>query len=270
MSRGRALVVAGLAAGLAYAARRTLPEHERVRWGRTSFTGAPITLLEGPALAVGVLAGLAASGEPGAGGAAVAVAGSALSGALDDLAGDASAKGLKGHLGALRRGEVTTGALKILGIGASALAGTWQADRGSERGALDTVVGAGVVAGAANVANLLDLRPGRALKAAALVGLPLMASRRPGASVAAAAIGSGMGVVRPDLRGESMLGDTGANAVGAAIGSALAQRLGVRGRLVALAAVTGLTLASERVSFTAVIERTPGLREIDRWGRTPR
>ena len=64
-----------------------------------------------------------------------------------------------------------------------------------------------------------------------------------------------------------MLGDTGANPLGATVGLAAAQALGPRGRLVALAVVTALTLASEKVSFTRVIESTPVLRELDRWGR---
>jgi UDP-N-acetylmuramyl pentapeptide phosphotransferase/UDP-N-acetylglucosamine-1-phosphate transferase len=67
-----------------------------------------------------------------------------------------------------------------------------------------------------------------------------------------------------------MLGDTGANAAGALIGTALLGATGRRGRIVALVVLTGLTLASERVSFTQVIESTPVLRELDAWGRPAR
>jgi hypothetical protein len=67
-----------------------------------------------------------------------------------------------------------------------------------------------------------------------------------------------------------MLGDTGANAAGALLGTALLARTGRRGRLVSLAALVALTLASEKVSFTRVIESTPGLRELDAWGRPAR
>jgi UDP-N-acetylmuramyl pentapeptide phosphotransferase/UDP-N-acetylglucosamine-1-phosphate transferase len=67
-----------------------------------------------------------------------------------------------------------------------------------------------------------------------------------------------------------MLGDTGANAAGALLGTALLEGTGRRGRVAALAVLAGLTLASERVSFTRVIEATPVLREIDAWGRPAR
>ena len=49
--------------------------------------------------------------------AAVAGLGAAAFGALDDLAGDSGSKGLRGHLSALASGRVTTGAVKVLGLG---------------------------------------------------------------------------------------------------------------------------------------------------------
>jgi hypothetical protein len=66
-----------------------------------------------------------------------------------------------------------------------------------------------------------------------------------------------------------MLGDSGANALGALLGLRLAAIRGRAPRAGLLAGVVALTLASEKVSFTQVIEATPGLRELDRLGRRP-
>lgn len=264
----RALVSGAVAGALAASALRLLrdrPPGGADRWDRTNHAGRPVTLLEGPAYAVGA-AGAAAL--LGAGPGPVLAAGSSAAlGALDDLRGDSSSKGLKGHLGALARGEVTTGAVKVLGLGVTGLVSAALIDRGERsRSAVDTLVGGAVIAGSANLLNLLDLRPGRALKATILVGA-LTATTPRSAAAAGAATGAAVGLLRPDLAGEAMLGDTGANSAGALLGAALVQRTGGRGRWAALAVLTALTLASEKVSFTSVIESTPGLRNLDALGR---
>jgi hypothetical protein len=74
-------------------------------------------------------------------------------------------------------------------------------------------------------------------------------------------------VLPADLGERVMLGDCGANAVGALLGLRLAAVPARPARAGALAVVVGLTLASERVSFTRVIEATPVLRGLDRLGR---
>jgi hypothetical protein len=76
-------------------------------------------------------------------------------------------------------------------------------------------------------------------------------------------------VLPADLGERVMLGDCGANAVGALTGLRLAAVESRSTRAGLLAAVVGLTLASEQVSFTRVIEATPGLRQLDRLGRRP-
>ncbi|QIM21054.1 hypothetical protein G7075_07775 [Phycicoccus sp. HDW14] len=272
--RGRP-VLAGLLGALAAAgAHRVLTDRVRsARWTRTNHAGADVTLLEGPSWVAGGVLGAALAGPAGA----LAAGASGALGALDDLAGDGSSKGLRGHLGAAARGEVTTGAVKVVGLGVAGLVAAALLDRGrDEVGALDTLVGGAVVAGSANLANLLDLRPGRALKATVLAAAPLVLlpgstpGQRRARAHAAAAVGASLGVLRPDLAGTAMLGDTGANAAGALVGTAFVGRAGRRGRLVALAVLTAATLASEKISFTAVIESTPGLRELDAWGRPAR
>lgn len=258
-------LTAGVAAAVTAAvlhAERTGRLPDAARWRQTNHAGAGVTLAEGLALAAGTTLPLLLADPP----AACALAGAALAGAADDLGDDAAAaKGLRGHLGALRRGEVTTGTVKIVALLGSGLVGCVWSDRRAGSGTgWPTLAGAGLVAGSANLTNLLDLRPGRALKVGLAVGLPLALRGRP---AAAAVCGSGAVALPPDLRGETMLGDTGANPLGAAVGLAATQALGPRGRLVGLGVVAGLTLLSERVSFTQVIGSTPVLRELDRWGR---
>lgn len=285
-----------LAAG-ALAARAALSTFRGERtggtWDRTNFRGRTVSLVAGPALA-GAAALTGAAGAPGpAAAAAVLTAGlgSGAVGLYDDLAGDRPehrAKGFRGHLAALRRGQVTSGVVKIAGIGAAGLVAaallppprrsprvpgrSWTfctTRRGTRQknSMIDVGLGAGVIAGAANLLNLLDLRPGRALKAGLLVGVPLAAGQE--GRLAVGAVGAAAGLLPEDLREETMLGDCGANALGAVLGTALVARTGRVGRAVALAAIAGLTAASERFSFTEVIAGTPGLRELDRLGRSP-
>lgn len=242
-------------------------------WGRTNHRGEPVTLLEGPAVVAGAAAaGLIAPGVPGRMRAAalLAGAGSGVLGGYDDLAGSGSSRGFKGHLTALARGEVTSGAVKILGIGATGLAAAAAAGSPapSRTGrAFDTLVNGAIIAGSANLMNLFDLRPGRAVKVGLIAGAPL-ALTRSGSAVVAAPLGAAAALLPEDLGERAMLGDTGANALGALLGLA-ATRLGRGPRLAVLTGLAGLNAASEFVSFTKVIAGNPVLNRIDMLGRRP-
>ncbi len=131
------------------------------------------------------------------------------------------------------------------------------------------LLAAAVLVLATNVFNLLDLRPGRSAKAFVLLGAGLTigaAELRPlwalGLFVAPALVA---GVY--DLRERAMLGDTGANLLGALAGLWLVLTLSGTGQLVALALLLAITLYGELRSISALVERTPGLRELDSWGR---
>lgn len=265
----RALVAALLASGVTRAVRSGLGSLDAARWTRTNHRGEPISLLEGPAVSAGLVAGALAAGSPRvAAGLVLAGAGAGAFGLHDDLNEATKVKGLRGHLGALRHGTVTTGALKIAGIGASAFASALLLTPGRGAGrATDVVVNTGLVAGSANLVNLLDLRPGRALKAGALVaGALLPVAGSPARVAAASVLGVAAAAAPADLAERDMLGDSGANALGAVVGAGLTGAPRAV-RVVALGAVVALTLVSERVSFSGVIERTALLRRIDAWGR---
>lgn len=273
----------------------------RAELERTNFAGRTVTLAEGAAASGAVALITAVLGRRVD---ALVLAGVGALGLADDLleprqrrAGRAVAKGLRGHLGALRAGRLTTGAAKALGIPVLALLATAAApgERSGRRGAAhvaQVLTDAALVAGSANLVNLLDLRPGRALKvvlpaAVALTVTPLPTAAdqeatgggraagadrgagrgRSGRALGAAALIPAAAALVPDLREHGMLGDAGANALGAAVGLAVTRRTTPPVRLGLLAGVAALTLASERVSFSAVIDRTPPLRALDRWGR---
>jgi UDP-N-acetylmuramyl pentapeptide phosphotransferase/UDP-N-acetylglucosamine-1-phosphate transferase len=280
-SLGRRLLVAGIGA---LAARQALTlvatSVHPAQLARTNFRGRQVTLAGGPALALGATTAAALGAGSGRARAATVVAGlgAGAVGVYDDLVGvrpGQQAKGFRGHLRALAEGRVTSGLVKMAGVGASAVAAAalLAADDparqriSTSRRALDVLLSAGVIAGSANLINLLDLRPGRAIKAGLLIGAPIAMGGGTAGAVAAGAVGAAAGLLPADLDEEIMVGDAGANAFGALLGTALAARTGTVGRAALLAGIAALTASSEKVSFTQVIHRTPVLRDLDALGR---
>jgi hypothetical protein len=267
------------AARLAYRALSRFPPGGEKAWSRVNHRGESVTLLEGPAAVAGaVTAALAPAAlsfaEPpfplrSALALSVAGGGAAAFGALDDLKGSGKRRGLRGHLGALAHGEVTTGAIKIAGIGAAGAAGALLLRRNGGS-TVDCAVNAGLIAGGANLLNLFDLRPGRAIKVALLsAGLIGASGGTRGALAVAAPAGAALAVLPEDLHERAMLGDAGANALGAMLGVAAATALPRPARIGVLAGIVALTGISEKVSFTKVIARTPALNWLDMLGRQP-
>jgi hypothetical protein len=168
-----------------------------------------------------------------------AVAAVAAVGLADDL-WSGPERGFSAHL----RAGGTTGVLKLVAIPLVGLAATRKAS------------GALLIGLAANFLNQLDTRPGRALKAYLL-----------GALVVRAPLARAVLLLPYDLRERTMLGDAGANALGAMLGLSSVSRLTGRGRWLAIGVLAGLTVLGERRSLGAMIESAPALSWLDRLGR---
>jgi UDP-GlcNAc:undecaprenyl-phosphate GlcNAc-1-phosphate transferase len=195
---------------------------------------------------------------------AIYVLGVAFLGLVDDTLGG-EPRGWRGHGRAVLDMRLSTGALKAAGSLGLALYATGYAGLSTGRWLLASAV----LVLATNAFNLLDLRPGRATKVFVLLGAGLTigaASVRPlwalGLFVGPALIA---GIY--DLRERAMLGDTGANLLGALAGLWLVLTLSEVGQIVALAVLVLITVYGELRSITKLVERMPLLRELDSWGR---
>jgi UDP-GlcNAc:undecaprenyl-phosphate GlcNAc-1-phosphate transferase len=195
---------------------------------------------------------------------AVYVLGVAFLGLIDDTLGG-EPRGWRGHGRAVLHMQLSTGVLKAVGSFGLALYALGYAGLSTGRWLLASVV----LVLATNVFNLLDLRPGRATKVFVALGAGLTigaASVRPlwalGLFVGPALIA---GVY--DLRERAMLGDTGANLLGALAGLWLVLTLSELGQAVALAVLAAITVYGELRSINELVERVPLLRELDSWGR---
>jgi hypothetical protein len=219
-------------------------------------------------------------------------------GLVDDALGSPDDRGFGGHLRALARGRLTTGMLKLLGVSAASLVvaaivsgfAPWGRGAGvslAARAGLTLVAGA-AIALTSNLLNLLDLRPGRALKGYSALVIPGVAitvaswPNVPGVKSLAAldlttgavmltlfALGPVLAVWGEDLGERAMLGDAGANPAGAVAGLFIVAGLPAWGLAVYFAAVLALNLASERWSFSRVIAGNGVLLYLDGLGRLP-
>ncbi len=244
---------------------------------RTNVNGRAVPAVLGEPLVIAALATLALQALVGAVGwhpapprgmaaaLGLVIALMAVAGALDDRRGDEASRGFRGHVAALAGGRITGGVLKIVaGLVAGAAAAALLFADDLPR-AVATIL---LVAGGANTINLFDRAPGRAGKATLLVLVPLMAFGHAAWAIGVAGLSGALLAVLPaDLAEEGMLGDAGANPLGAAVGLGLAVSLTKPAVWVAVAVVIALNVASERWSFSKLIADHPWLDSLDRAGR---
>lgn len=207
------------------------------------------------------------------------VAGACVFGLFDDWVGNHNAKGFRGHVGSMLRGILTTGGIKMLTIGFLSLFTMvslyW--DGGSVESVTRIVSGTCVIALSANLINLFDLRPGRAGKVYAVCLVFCMLIIAFGGVVLLgwpdvvalflAGLGPLVAVWRFDVGEKGMLGDAGANSMGAFLGYILATAMPLWMCIAWAIVLFALNVAGEHVSFSKIIESNRFLRKLDALGR---
>ncbi|HZK25425.1 MAG TPA: hypothetical protein VFC74_08555 [Oscillospiraceae bacterium] len=197
----------------------------------------------------------------------VTAGGLGLVGLVDDVWGDKRVKGFSGHFERLIiHGELTTGFLKaalgflvclaaVYGLPGSVLLIFWRA---------------ALVALSANLLNLLDLRPGRALKVFFLLAFlsVWLVPVETGVLLLFPFLLAALAYLPLDLSGQGMLGDAGANILGGVLGLNLVLTAPAIWQLVYFIALVGLHVLTEKISLTQVIAEHPVLSFLDQLGCT--
>lgn len=188
-------------------------------------------------------------------------------GLLDDVFGDGKASGFKGHVRAVFKGQISTGFLKALGGFLVALAASLPF---SPR-LWELFLNAVVIALCANLFNLLDMRPGRALKIfiPALAGVVALNWKMMDTFVPYLLSAEAVALVLlpGDLSERFMIGDAGSNVLGATVGLGVAIGAGNWWKLGVLIFLVFMNILSEKYSFSKAINSNRLLSWMDRLGR---
>ena len=194
----------------------------------------------------------------------ILIFGTGLLGLVDDLIGDRKDSGLRGHLKKLKDGKMTTGSLKAIGgISISMYVASFHSDT-----ALLLILNTFLLALSINAFNLLDLRPGRAIKVFLILSLMLFIATF-GESVWgiwALMLPPILVLLWSDLNERTMIGDTGSNVLGALFGYTLMVSLNWYVNLAILIVLAAFHYYTERRSLTELILRVRILKRLDELG----
>jgi UDP-GlcNAc:undecaprenyl-phosphate/decaprenyl-phosphate GlcNAc-1-phosphate transferase len=211
----------------------------------------------------------------------IIVGGFGFLGLVDDLGAEGNTRGFRGHIRALGNGSLTTGGLKLIGGALIAvLVASIDVSGGvaKSRSIGSVIIDALTIALGANLANLFDRAPGRTVKVSTLFflvligAIALFGSSGVGNSwlvSVAVVVGSTLGLLHEELRERVMLGDTGSNVIGAAIGYGVTLATSTSTTIVVMVVLIGLNLLSELISFSRVIDSFPPFRWFDFLGALP-
>ena len=187
-----------------------------------------------------------------------------LVGILDDIIGNRDVSGLKGHFKSLFKGKLTTGGFKALFGGFVGIL----ISVAISKNIIDIGINTLIIALSTNLMNLLDLRPGRAIKVylflAILIFLTIVGYPK---GLLLLIVPSVLVYFAHDLKAKAMMGDTGSNVLGISIGILVAMGYGLGVRVGWLVFLIFIHLLTEKYSLTKIIEQNKFLNFIDKLGR---
>ncbi|MFW6287981.1 MAG: hypothetical protein ACOC2J_04445 [bacterium] len=188
-----------------------------------------------------------------------------MMGLLDDMVGDKESQGLRGHLSSLFKGRLTTGIFKVI---ITIILSTIVSIQESEHIIYLLVINSAIIILMTNFLNLLDLRPGRSIKVFLIISFILISLDINNILYFLPFFIVFLIYLPYELRGRVMLGDSGANLLGAVLGyNTIILINGLPMKLFIMVILFFFNIISEKISFTEVISNNRVLRWIDRIGR---
>lgn len=189
----------------------------------------------------------------------------AFLGIIDDLIGNRDVSGLKGHFKSILNGKLTTGGFKALFGGFVALCISVIISKNIP----DIIINTLLIALFTNLINLLDLRPGRAIKGYIFIAVVLLFS----ISIYYQKIlivllmANVLAYFKEDLKAKAMMGDAGSNVLGISLGIITAFNFSLPIRASVLLLLIIIHIITEKYSLTKMIENNKILNYIDKLGR---
>lgn len=188
-----------------------------------------------------------------------------LVGLVDDYFGDKQDRGFRGHFGKFfSEFSVTTGFLKVVLISAAVFLIVIKL----RNNLLLLMVDFLLIVLMTNFINLLDLRPGRALKGFLIVTVVSFLGTNPIFIKLILPFLLMVLILLPvDLKAKAMLGDIGANLLGAFLGLSLVFSLNFFYKVILVLMLILIHIYTEKFSLTELIAKNRILNYIDRLGR---
>ena len=187
-----------------------------------------------------------------------------LAGIMDDIIGNRNVSGLKGHFKSLLKGTLTTGGFKALFGGFIGILISLSISKDIPNIVINTLI----IALSTNLMNLLDLRPGRAIKGYLAIMITMFITLTGYTKLLPLLIlPNVLAYFKFDLKAKAMMGDTGSNVLGISIGILMVFGYSFNLRVCWLIFLVLIHLITEKYSLTKIIENNKLLNSIDKLGR---